>query len=119
MLARSRSPSSSATCRRCSRSASSNNSTIVLPIPIDLLTALKKTVLPEEAEHMSRGHRRGGLVDRVLRKVGLRRRAPEPAVFPDDPDAGVGVVREDRRLRRAPTQAERAGAPGRRGRRVR
>ena len=29
---------------------SNNNSTIVFPIPIDLLTALKKTVLPDEAE---------------------------------------------------------------------
>jgi regulator of protease activity HflC (stomatin/prohibitin superfamily) len=29
---------------------SNNNSTIVFPIPIDLLTALKKTVLPEDVE---------------------------------------------------------------------
>ena len=75
---------------------SSNNSTIVFPIPIDLLTALKKTVLPEEVE-MSRRRRRGGLVDRVLRKLGLRR-PPEPTVFPDDLDPGVGV-REPRRPR--------------------
>jgi len=41
---------------------------------------------------------RGGLVDRVLRKLGLRRRPPEPAVFPDDLDPGLGV-REPRRPR--------------------
>jgi hypothetical protein len=41
---------------------------------------------------------RGGLVDRVLRKLGLRRRPPEPAVSPDDLDPGLGV-REPRRPR--------------------
>jgi hypothetical protein len=34
----------------------------------------------------------------VLRKLGLRRRPPEPTVFPDDLDPGVGV-REPRRPR--------------------
>jgi hypothetical protein len=47
---------------------------------------------------VSPGHGRGGLVDRVLRKLGLRRRPPEPTVFPDDLDPGVGV-REPRRPR--------------------
>jgi hypothetical protein len=42
--------------------------------------------------------RRGGLADRLLRKLGLRRRPPEPTVFPDDDDPGVGV-REPRRPR--------------------
>ena len=46
---------------------------------------------------MSR-RRRGGLLDRVLGRLGLRRRPPEQAVFPDDLDPGVGV-REPRRPR--------------------
>ena len=40
VMAPSRSRSSSATCRRCSRSASANSSTIVFPAPIDLITPL-------------------------------------------------------------------------------
>ena len=47
---------------------------------------------------MSRAPVAAALVDRVLRKLGLRRRPPEPTVFPDDLDPGVGV-REPRRPR--------------------
>ena len=42
--------------------------------------------------------RRRGLIDRALRALGLRRRPPEPAIFPDDADPDAGV-REPRRPR--------------------
>jgi len=35
--------------------------------------------------------RRTGLLHRILQKLGLERRPPEPTVFPDDLDPGLGV----------------------------
>ena len=48
-VAGARSRCSCATCRRCSRSARRTDSTIVFPLPIDLLTALKNVADAAEA----------------------------------------------------------------------